>query len=66
MTGQATVLRIDFLSSVGRELASQYDVGIIPGLLLFDGDGTLISKQQGLIDADAIRDAVSRLDPEVP
>ena len=66
LTGRATVLRIDFLSSVGRQLAGQHDISVIPGLLLFDGEGNLMIRQQGLIKAGEIRDAVLRLDQEAP
>jgi hypothetical protein len=48
------VLRIDFLSQVAR----QYGVDFIPTMLVFDSEGTLILRQQGLVDADHIRDQI--------
>jgi len=64
LTGRATVHRIDFMSPLGREVAAQYGVDYIPTLLLFDGNGQLIIRQQGLINADRIRYEV--LQEDVP
>lgn len=61
-----TVLRIDFLSPIGRQVAGQYSVDFIPTLLLFDGDGRLVTRQQGFIDAGEIRDAVVRITEDAP
>ena len=64
--GQATVLRIDFMGSVGRQVASQHDVKVIPALLLFDGNGELLMRQGGFIDADEMRLAIFALSEETP
>jgi len=52
------------MSPLGREVAAQYGVDYIPTLLLFDGNGQLIIRQQGLINADRIRYEV--LQEDVP
>ncbi|MBN1965434.1 MAG: thioredoxin family protein [Anaerolineae bacterium] len=55
LAGRATVLRIDLLSSVGREAAQEYGVKIVPTTLLFGGNGELIHRQTGRPDADVFR-----------
>ena len=54
LKGRATVLRIDLLSPVGREAARNYGVTLIPAVLVFDGQGQVILRQTGVIDAPAI------------
>ena len=61
LNGQATILRIDFLGTIGRKLAFKYGVVLIPTTLVFDGDGRLITKMTGLPDTRAIRHIVTRL-----
>ena len=61
LKGRATVLRLDLLSGVGREAASQYGVKAVPTTLLFDGSGQVILRQVGSVDADAIRAQVTDL-----
>jgi hypothetical protein len=57
--GQATVVRIDLLSKVGREAASKYGVKLIPAVVVFDGHGQVILQQSGLIDTSAIHKAIT-------
>ena len=54
LDGQADVLRVDFLSEVGREVAHTYRVSIIPTTLLFDGEGNIVLHQVGLPSAKDI------------
>jgi thioredoxin-related protein len=61
LKGRATVLRLDLLSGVGRDAASQYGVKVVPTTLLFDGSGQVILRQVGSVDADAIRVQVADL-----
>jgi len=56
--GQAQVLRIDLLSGVGRETASQFGVKAVPTTLVFDGSGQLVLRDMGMPDAAAIKAAV--------
>ena len=59
--GQATVLRLDLLSGIGREAARAYGVTIVPTTLLFDGEGRVVLRETGLPDAGRFRAAVSEL-----
>jgi thioredoxin-related protein len=61
LNGRAAVLRLDMLSGVGRDAASQYGVKAVPTTLLFDGHGQVIWRQVGSVDADAIRAQVAEL-----
>jgi len=60
LKGRATVLRIDLLSPVGREAARNYGVTLIPAVLVFDGQGQVIQRQIGMIDAAAIYTTVTK------
>ncbi len=61
LKGRAAVLRLDLLSGVGREAASAYGVKVVPTVLLFDGNGMMIARQSGKVDAGPIRDQVAAL-----
>ncbi|NDJ86400.1 MAG: hypothetical protein GYB66_10970 [Chloroflexi bacterium] len=65
LEGKATVIHIDFLSEVGREAAREYDVSIIPALLLFDGEGNLILTQKGMLNTGDMREAVANLETRI-
>ncbi len=55
------MLRLDMLSGVGRDAASQYGVKAVPTTLLFDGNGQVVLRQVGSVDAGAIRVQVAEL-----
>jgi hypothetical protein len=59
LEGQAAVLRLDITSDVGREAARDYDVTVVPTMLVFDGAGVLILHQNGIPDEEMIREAVA-------
>ena len=61
LDGQATILRVDFLGTIGRKLAVKYRVVLIPTLLIFDGNGRLITKMTGLPDTRTILHIMTRL-----
>lgn len=61
VSGQATVLRLDLLSDVGREAASLYGVSSVPTTLLFDGAGQVVMRETGLPDRGAFRAKVAEL-----
>jgi thioredoxin-related protein len=61
LQGEAQVLRISALSSVGRELAARYGVRGVPTFFLFDGSGEMIHYQVGRLDADQIKEEVGSL-----
>lgn len=66
MKGQATVLRIDLLSGVGREAARAYGVRMVPTTLLFDGEGHEVLRETGLPDAERFRVRVAELVAQTP
>lgn len=66
MRGQATVLRIDLLSRVGREAARAYEVRVVPTTLLFDGKGRVVLRETGLPDAEHFRARVAELTAQTP
>mgnify|MGYP005855608331 CR=1 FL=1 len=66
MRGQATVLRIDLLSGVGREAARAYGVRMVPTTLLFDGEGRVVLRETGLPDAERFRVRVAELVAQTP
>ncbi len=48
--GRLTVIRLDFLSPVGRIAARRYGVWLIPALILFDERAQERSRQLGLLN----------------
>lgn len=62
--GQADVLRIDLLSAAGRQAGRYYQVVMLPTLIAFDGQGNELLRQGGMIDANAVRAAISGLQRE--
>jgi thioredoxin-like negative regulator of GroEL len=61
LKGRAAVLRLDMLSGVGRDAASQFGVKAVPTTLVFDGYGQVVLRQVGSVDAGAIRAQVADL-----
>ncbi len=61
LKGRAAVLRLDLMSSVGREAASAYGVKVVPTMLLFDGQGQVVLKQSGTVSAGPIRTKMAEL-----
>ncbi|MBZ0319754.1 MAG: thioredoxin family protein [Anaerolineae bacterium] len=66
LAGQATVLRIDFLSEVGRSTARQYEVKIIPTILVLDPYGGVVFRQTGTFDSELIKSKVMGLQNHEP
>lgn len=62
--GQADVLRIDLLSHAGRQAGRCYQVVMLPTVIAFDGQGRELVRQSGIIDAYALRAAISGLQRE--
>ncbi|MGD8623452.1 MAG: thioredoxin family protein [Anaerolineae bacterium] len=61
LEGQARVLRLSALSSVGRQLGGLYGVRGVPTFLLFDGSGEIVHYQVGRPDADRIKAEINSL-----
>jgi hypothetical protein len=52
--GRLTVIRLDFLSPVGRIAARRYGVWLIPAILLFDEHAHELNRQIGLLNPTEI------------
>jgi len=58
LEGEAEVLRINLLSSLGRQLGARYGVRGVPTLLVFDGSGEVVYTTAGRLDGEEIEAAV--------
>mgnify|MGYP006282779287 CR=1 FL=1 len=58
---QAQVLRLNVADSVGRELALRYRVSRVPTLLLLDGSGDVVLRQEGRVRRDEVLEALEQL-----
>lgn len=61
MAGQAQVLRLNIVDSVGRQLAIRYGVRRVPTLVLLDGDGNVVLTQTGTPQQQEIITVVEQL-----
>lgn len=61
LIGQAKVVRLDLMSSVGQQAAGYFGVRGIPTLLVVDGEGEVILTQVGLIRSGEVKSEVERL-----
>ncbi|MCL7452920.1 MAG: thioredoxin family protein [Anaerolineae bacterium] len=62
LEGEATILRLNAVSSVGRQLSGRYGVRGVPTFLLFDGTGQMVHYQVGRLDADRIKVEIDSLE----
>jgi thioredoxin-related protein len=62
LEGQAQVMRLNAVSSVGRQLAGLYGVRGVPTFLLFDGAGEMVHYQVGRPDANRIKAEINSLE----
>ncbi len=61
LAGEAKVIRLDALSTVGRQAASQFGVRGMPTLLVLDGGGQVVLTQVGLVRPGPVREQVRQL-----
>ena len=61
LEGQAEVLRLSALSSVGRQIGSRYGVRGVPTFLLFDGAGQMVHYQVGKLNADEVKSEIESM-----
>jgi len=54
------VERLSVFSDAGRDVAAQFGVSAVPTFLIFDAQGTLIGRQAGFPDRDAIKALVAQ------
>ena len=59
LEGQAEVIRVNVMSSLGMTLARRYGVRATPTLLVFDGAGNVVHIEVGVPNRDAVRTAVA-------
>ena len=62
LEGEAQVLRLSVVGSVGRQLAARYGVRGVPTFFLFDGDGEMVHYQVGRLDADQVKSQIDTLE----
>lgn len=62
LAGRADVQRIDIISPLGRQLAREHGVTLIPALLLFDSAGNLWRRQLGSLDPEAIQQTMAQME----
>lgn len=58
---RAQVLRVNVMSSVGRQLAGRYGVRGLPTFVVLDGAGEVVLKQVGMPQREKIAAAVEQL-----
>lgn len=58
---QVEVLRLNVTDSVGRELALRYGVRQVPTLLVLDGSGKVVLRQNGRLDREDVFETVGKL-----
>lgn len=58
---QASVVRLDALSSVGRTAAGRFGVRGVPTFILLDDQGNAKYRQTGTIDTARVKDLVEEM-----
>ena len=48
MAGRVDVVHLNLVSAVGREVGNRYGVKIVPTTLLFNGEGELVARVNGM------------------
>jgi thioredoxin-like negative regulator of GroEL len=61
LAGQAKVVRLDLMSSVGQQAAGQFGIRGVPTLVVVDGQGQVVLTQVGLLRPGEVRSQVERL-----
>ncbi len=56
LEGRAKVFRLNLLSAIGKEIASQYNVTAVPTTMAFDMDGKLVYQHAGVPSRKAVVD----------
>ncbi len=62
LSGRARVLRVDVLSTAGRQLAARYGVRGVPTLIIFDGHGQPREWHVGRIKKESVLKTVAQLE----
>jgi hypothetical protein len=58
--GRATVLRADYQSDVGGELAKRFDIDVVPSFIVFDASGEITLRRNGSagVPVEQLREAL--------
>ena len=56
----ASVVRLDVFSAIGRTAAGRFAVRSVPTFLLSDGQGNILYRQTGSIDTGKVKDLVQQ------
>ena len=59
--GQATVVRLDLMSELGRTIARRYEVRAIPTILIFDGRQEPVYRHSGIPSRTQVVERVRKL-----
>lgn len=59
LRGRASVVRLNLLSKLGRDVAVSYGIGAVPSILVFDGAGEVSYRQEGIPDRKRVVEAVT-------
>lgn len=62
LAGQMQVVRLDVMSTIGRQAAHNYGASALPTFLLFDGRGQIVYRQAGLINRARVREIITTLE----
>ncbi len=54
MAGKVDVVHLNLVSAVGREIGGQYGVKVVPTTLLFNRDGELLTRVNGVPKKDEL------------
>lgn len=66
LEGQAELIRLNALGGLGREGAMRFDVRAVPTLLVFDGCGSVIERQVGMVAPARVVQAVQSAEACAP
>jgi hypothetical protein len=61
LQGRATVVRLNLLTKLGREVARSHGVTAVPATMVFDGAGRVLYRHEGLPDRRRIMEVVNAM-----
>ena len=61
LVGKADVVRLNAMTSIGRQAAAHFGARGLPTLVLVDGNGEVVLTQVGIIRAGAVQELVEQL-----
>ena len=59
--GEAIVVRADYRSDAGKELAKRYDIDVVPSFIVFDSDSEIVLRRNGSagVPVEQLREALT-------